>query len=250
MPLWTDAQSNIRHPYPRLEGDRVLYAIGDIHGRSDLLDAVHAAIDDDSAGRVEPPIEIYLGDYVDRGLDSKGVIDRLIDRILDHDHQRRMIFIGGNHEEAFRDFLAGSMEPEEWKRFGGYEAAFSYGIDVLALRGAPRMTWVEALRQAVPATHRLFFDSLRDSYATDGYFFAHAGVRPGVPLDEQSPDDLRWIRDTFLGDPSDHGAVVVHGHTPVREPTFEPNRINLDTGAYLTNRLTCLAIDAGGPRLL
>ncbi len=246
----TKPKHGAERPYPRLDGDRVIYVIGDIHGRSDLLRSVHAAIDADSVGRADPPVEIYLGDYVDRGLDSKGVIDLLIDRILDHEHQRRMIFLGGNHEEAFLAFLTGRLEPEQWKRIGGYETAFSYGIDVRALQGASKARWVEAVAQSVPATHRLFLEALRDSYACDGYFFAHAGIRPGVGLDDQDAADLRWIRDAFLGDRRDHGAIVVHGHTPVMEPAFETNRINLDTGAYLTNRLTCLAIDAAGPRLL
>lgn len=250
MVSWFKKRGRREPVYPSTPGGVVLYAVGDVHGRLDLLERLHAAIDADAANHDVVATEIYLGDYVDRGPDSKGVIDRLIERFLDHRTRRRMIFLAGNHEELFSAFLDGALDPEEWRRVGGWETALSYGIDVRGLARAPKERWIAALVDAVPRPHRIFLDALHDSYAEAGYFFTHAGVRPGVPLDEQAPDDLRWIRDEFLGDESDHGMIVVHGHTPSEAPELLANRINLDTGAYMTNRLTCLAIDAGGPRIL
>jgi serine/threonine protein phosphatase 1 len=232
--------------YPSLAAGQAIYVIGDIHGRSDLIDRVHDAIDADAGTGSQAVLEICLGDYVDRGPDSAGVLERLIAR----SERRRLIAVRGNHEVMFEAFLSGAIEPEEWRRAGGMETLLSYGIDVRSLARAPRRSWIEAAAAAVPVGHRTFLASLRDAVSLDGYFFTHAGIRPGVALTAQAPDDLQWIRDEFLGDTRDHGAVVVHGHTPTMEPEFLPNRINLDTGAYLTGRLTCLAIDEGGPRLL
>lgn len=232
--------------YPRLSEGVTAYVVGDIHGRSDLLDRIHRAIEADMADRGGTVIEIYLGDYVDRGPDSAGVIERLARR----SRLRRVVAIRGNHEVMFDDFLEGLIDPEEWRRVGGFETLLSYGVDVRALSRAPRGRWVAAANAAVPGEHRAFLGALTDAFPLDGYYFTHAGVRPGVPLSAQDPDDLQWIRDEFLGDIRDHGAIVVHGHTPSMEPEFLTNRINLDTGAYMTGRLTCLVIDAEGPRLL
>lgn len=232
--------------HPSLPLGLTAYAIGDVHGRSDLVDAVGAAIDRDAAARGGETIEIWLGDYVDRGPDSAGVVSRLIERA----RHRRLVAVRGNHEVMFEEFLAGRLDPEEWRRVGGFETLLSYGVDVRALSRAPLERWVAAADAAVPAEHRAFLESLCDSFRLGDYFFTHAGVRPGVSLTRQVGDDLQWIRDEFLGDERDHGAVVVHGHTPVMEPEFRANRINLDTGAYMTGRLTCLAVDDAGPRLL
>jgi serine/threonine protein phosphatase 1 len=231
--------------YPALPEGRIVYAIGDIHGRSDLLDRVHAAID--AAARPATDVtEIYLGDYVDRGPDSLGVVERLIARRAHRD----VVCLRGNHEEMFADFLHGELAIEDWQSAGGIETLMSYGVDPRPLAQAPNADWVEAALRRVPASHHDFVVRLPDSHHVGDYFFTHAGVRPGIALDDQSPDDLLWIRDAFLGDHSDFGAVVVHGHTPTMEADFRPNRINLDTGAYLTSRLTCLRIDASGPRVV
>lgn len=232
--------------YPPLSSNRVVYAIGDVHGRSDLLDAVQSAIDADVVEPGTEAIEVYLGDYVDRGPDSKGVIDRLLHR----SSRRRVVALRGNHEIMFRDFLLGRLPPGNWRKAGGWETLASYGIDVGGLAGRPTWHWIEAALHAIPAEHRRFLDALAPSFAVDGYFFTHAGIQPGIPLAEQNPDDLAWIRDRFLGDTRDHGAVVVHGHTPNAEPEFLPNRIGLDTAAYLTGRLTCLRLDANGAGIL
>ena len=235
--------------YPPLPAGRVIYAVGDLHGRADLLDRVHAAIDRRQAGRDETVREIYLGDYVDRGPDSAGVVERLIARAADH----HLVALRGNHEEMFEEFLAGRIDVADWRRVGGLETLASYGVDVAALAraGAPSMMWSRAAERRVPDRHRAFLAALRDHWRDPaGWFFAHAGVRPGVALDAQAPDDLLWIRAPFLTDERDFGAVVVHGHTPMGQPEFRPNRINLDTGAYLTDQLTCLRIDHDGATCL
>jgi serine/threonine protein phosphatase 1 len=242
----TAGRSDARSPYPVLPKGRVVYAIGDIHGRSDLLDHIHATIDAASQHSDEEITEIYLGDYVDRGPDSRGVVERLISRRDRHD----IVCLRGNHEEMFEAFLHGELLVEEWQPAGGIETLMSYGVDPRALAYAPNEAWLEAALRQVPASHHDFIVRLPDSHRIGDYFFAHAGVRPGVALDLQSTDDLLWIRDAFLGDRSDYGAVVVHGHTPTQEAEFHHNRINLDTGAYITSRLTCLRIDADGPQIL
>lgn len=243
---WFRAKTDKRREYPRFAAGERAYVIGDIHGRTDLLDRVHAAIDEDSCRLTGSAIEIYLGDYVDRGPDSAGVLDRLIERA----RRRPAVHIRGNHEVMFEEFLAGGVDPEEWRPVGGLETLLSYGVDVRGLTRAPRDRWVAATRPLVPEAHVEFLASLSDSLLLGGYFFTHAGIRPGVRLEDQVPDDLQWVRDVFLGDDRDHGAVIVHGHTPSMDPEFLPNRINLDTGAYMTGRLTCLVIEDAGLRLL
>lgn len=233
--------------YPALPEGRVVYAVGDVHGRSELLDRIHHAIDaaSEAAHHAEDVTEVYLGDYVDRGPDSAGVVDRLIARRTARD----VVCLRGNHEEMFELFLHGEYAVDKWQTAGGIETLMSYGIDPRPLADAPAEAWVEAALRRVPASHHDFLVNLKDSHRIGDYFFAHAGVRPGVALAEQVPEDLLWIRDLFLGDRSDFGAVVVHGHTPTMAPEFRRNRINVDTGAYLTSRLTCLRIDQRGPRL-
>lgn len=243
---WLRGRRDKSPAYPLPAEGETIYAIGDIHGRSDLLDAIHGAIDAEMAARGGRAIEICLGDYVDRGPDSAGVIERLIRRSA----TRSLVTLRGNHEEMFAAFLGGEVEPEEWRPVGGLETLMSYGVDVGALAGKPRAAWVEAARARVPASHRAFLDGLVDFHRAGGYYFTHAGIRPGVALDEQESEDLLWIRDVFLGDERPHGAVVVHGHTPAMEAELLPNRINIDTGAYLTNRLTCLRIGADGLNLI
>ena len=242
----TEVAADPRTSYPTLPQGRVVYAVGDIHGRSDLLDRVHRAIDARAATAQEQVTEVYLGDYVDRGSDSRGVVERLIARARDHD----LVCLRGNHEEMFETFLHGELLVDQWKAAGGVETLMSYGIDPRALADAPDPVWVEAALRLVPAAHHRFLTDLPNCHGIDGYFFTHAGVRPGVALADQVADDLLWIRDAFLGARADFGAIVVHGHTPSMEPEFRHNRINIDTGAYLTGCLTCLRIDSTGAALL
>lgn len=232
--------------YPGIRNGLTLYAVGDVHGRLDLLQQLHAAIDAHSANSGNQGVEIYLGDYVDRGPHSAGTLACLMARA----RSRAVVALRGNHEASFEKFVAGDLDPATWRSFGGYETLLSYGVDLRRLEGAPRQRWVEAARAAIPDEHLAFLAGMRDGFPFDGYFFCHAGIRPGVPLAQQSSTDLLWIRDEFLTDQRDHGVVVVHGHTPREAPEFCFNRINIDTGAYMTGRLTCLVIDQAGPRLL
>jgi serine/threonine protein phosphatase 1 len=185
-------------------------------------------------------IQIFLGDYVDRGPYSRDVIDLLIDRRRRH----QTTFLKGNHEDCMLQVLADPAALAEWKMIGGLSTILSYGVVATGHpdpQSHPRIA--AALAEAIPEDHRGFLRSLRLSFSIGDYFFVHAGVRPGVPLAAQSPRDLLWIREDFLLHEEDFGKVVVHGHTPAMEPEIRRNRINIDTGAYATGRLTCLVLE-------
>jgi serine/threonine protein phosphatase 1 len=218
------------------------YAVGDIHGRLDLLNLLLAEIEADIAAR--PPRRnfiIFLGDFVDRGPESAGVVERL--RTYQHP-SARIIFLGGNHEEVLLNILAGKRGVlPSWLKFGGAECALSYGVDVQELGRVHEDAAIEMVRAAVPREHREFLENLADTFRFGDYLFVHAGIRPGVAVDEQSRKDLRWIRDPFLSDAKEHGFVVVHGHTIVERAEERPNRIGIDTGAYHSGVLTALAIE-------
>lgn len=228
--------------YPAIDAETVLYVIGDIHGRADLLRRVHEAIERDwEAGTAERRLEIYLGDYVDRGPESAGVIAMLRARI----ERGGVLALSGNHEAVLLHFLEGRISDREWLDWGGAATALSYGVNP-----SREAVLSAALARAVPLEDIRFLRSLRSSYRYGPYFFAHAGVLPSRTLEEQVPDDLLWIRKPFLDHSGPFGAIVVHGHTPNAEPEFRPNRINLDTGAYATHRLSCLRIDSTGVALI
>lgn len=229
---------------PRLhrlpDGVRI-YAVGDIHGRIDLLDSMLARIDADLArSPCSDPIEVFLGDYIDRGPASCAVIDRLIERR----RSRRAICLRGNHETYLSAFLEAPETLRQWRRFGGIETLMSYGLRP-GMSSSPdeEQRLAERLREAVCERHRMFLADLPTSFGCGDYFFAHAGVRPRIPLADQSEQDLLGIRGDFLDCGDDFGKLVVHGHTPVITPDFRANRINIDTGAYITGRLTCLRIE-------
>lgn len=231
------------------DGTRV-YAIGDIHGRSDLLDKLHKEILNDGQNcDAQRKVVIYLGDYVDRGLDSKGVLDRLTDDTLPGFER---VFLKGNHEDALLKFLREPQFGRDWKYYGGLETLMSYGVKQLPLKDDEGAFGIarDELQELLPSTHLRFLSGLAYSHSEGGYFFAHAGVRPGLPLEEQAPEDLMWIREEFLDDPSDFGGVVVHGHTPDEAPVLRDNRIGIDTGAYITGVLTCLVLDGKNRRFL
>lgn len=218
-----------------------LYVIGDIHGRSDLLDSIVDQINRDieTFGDRES-VTITLGDYIDRGPDSRGVLDRL----ARNPFPTRYVALKGNHEALLEDFLRDPSVAEQWRRFGGLETLYSYGVrtgDLMLGRGFDEAA--HALRAAVPEEHRAFFASLKPFVNIGNYFFCHAGIRPDVPLDRQDIKDLLWIRDEFLNSKRDFGKMVVHGHSPNEWPEVRRNRINIDTGAFATGRLTCLVID-------
>ncbi|MCW5693233.1 MAG: serine/threonine protein phosphatase [Pseudolabrys sp.] len=226
--------------------DRI-YAIGDIHGRLDLLDRAIAAIGRDVAEHGPAALTVTLGDYVDRGSDPFGVIERLSANPFPTD----FVALKGNHEELFERFLIDPGIAGHWRRLGCLETLHSYGVRVADLMmGVNYEKASQALNVALPATHRAFLDGLKTSFDSERYFFCHGGVRPGVPLARQSDEDLLWIRDDFLNSTADFGKIVVHGHTPVREPDVRANRINIDTGAFITGRLTCIALENAGYRIL
>ncbi|MCU0987731.1 MAG: serine/threonine protein phosphatase [Acetobacteraceae bacterium] len=220
-----------------------VYAVGDIHGCAEKLDALHALMAEDAAAAVERQhVIVYLGDYVDRGHDSQGVIERLLGPAP---FAAQAIHLAGNHEAMMLDALARPDDAEAvrlWVDNGGAAALASWGIDP----ASPPRLWAGA----IPEAQRAFLNGLRRRAAFGGYFFAHAGVRPGVALAEQDPDDLLWIREPFLSSTAGLGAVVVHGHTPGREVVIRPNRIGLDTGAVFGGPLTCAVLWGDRLRLL
>jgi serine/threonine protein phosphatase 1 len=224
-----------------------IYAIGDIHGRLDLLERVIAAIRRDAQGREDAAITVTVGDYVDRGPQSREVIERLQASPFGMPY----VALRGNHESLFESFLSDPATGDHWRRLGGLETLASFGVpvrDMMVGRGYDEAA--KSLAVALTAEHRDFLASLRSSFVSGRYFFCHAGVRPGISLERQSEHDLLWIREEFLNSPADFGKVVVHGHTPVAEPDVRRNRINIDTGAFATGRLTCVVLEGESHRFL
>ena len=224
------------------------YVIGDIHGRADVLDKMVKEIERDlKEYPAADGVTVTLGDYVDRGPNSRGVLDRL----ACNPFPTRYIALKGNHEAMFEAFLHDPTVASQWRRFGGLETLHSYGVPVAAVMiGKGFEEASNALRQAVPQEHLRFLESLKLSLSVGDYFLCHAGVRPGVPLEDQSAEDLLWIREEFLNSKISFGKIVVHGHTPTIAPEVLPTRINIDTGAFATGRLTCLVIEGASRRFL
>jgi serine/threonine protein phosphatase 1 len=225
------------------QGYRV-YAIGDVHGRLDLLDNALAQIEADNDRRANArSILVFLGDLIDRGPSSAQVIERV------RTYRRpgvQTVFISGNHEEVLLRLLRGeSRFLQDWLRFGGAECARSYGISPTALRRMEPDQAVDVLRRKIPNHDHEFLASFVDTFRIGSYLFVHAGVRPGVPLPDQSQSDLRWIRQPFLDNDDDHGFIVVHGHTIADQVDVRGNRIGLDTGAYRTGVLTAMGLEGG-----
>lgn len=240
-------QTDVVRPPPRVpEGTRV-YAIGDIHGRSDLLDRLHTLIEADFRANPVPEVyRVYLGDYVDRGPDSSGVLTRLIAGEAIGEAK----LLRGNHEQMLLQFLEDEASAAGWWRLGGLETLQSYGVIEGRMRPAAATGLAQEFKLKLPAEHLILIQELEKAATIGDYYFCHAGVRPGVPLDSQDEEDLLWIRGEFLSSTADFGKVVVHGHTPVAEPEFKTNRINIDTGAYATGRLTCLVLEGTEQRIL
>jgi serine/threonine protein phosphatase 1 len=228
-------------------GDDRVYAIGDIHGRLDLLERAIAAIGRDVDRHGGEALTVTLGDYIDRGPASRGVIERLAINPFPTSH----IALKGNHETLLEAFLSDPGGGEHWRRLGGLETLHSYGVPVVDLMlGRNYAEASQRLREALPPHHLDFLRSLKTSHSHGCYFLCHAGVRPGVPLDRQSDHDLMWIREEFLSSTVDFGKMIVHGHTPVETPDVRHNRINIDTGAFASGRLTCVVLEESGPRFL
>ncbi|MBN2907501.1 MAG: serine/threonine protein phosphatase [Rhodobacteraceae bacterium] len=224
-----------------------IYAIGDIHGQLEKLIHVHALIAADRAdtGDAEAPV-VHLGDYVDRGPDCRGVLEHLAKGLVAGEP---WVLLKGNHDRFMQYFLRPGCQPEparpdlDWLAppVGGRETLASYGV---ATGGLRRRAQIHAdAVAAVPQTHVALLDGLRPSFQHGGVFFCHAGIRPGIPLDAQSEDDLLWIRGDFHRDLRDHGALIVHGHTPVKEVTHYGNRLNLDTGAGYGGPVSVVVIE-------
>jgi len=218
--------------------DTRIYAVGDIHGRADLLSEIIARIDDDIRRRpIAHTIEVYLGDYVDRGPQSKTVIDLLTVRLV----ANGAVCLRGNHEAVMEGFLQDPAILEYWLPLGGMQTLASYGIELHENETA--FSLHRRFLDAFPRAHELFMQCLRNQFSCGDFLFVHAGIRPGVPLDDQDPNDLIWIRDEFLDDTRSHKRFIVHGHTPVAHPEIRSNRINIDTAAWRTGALTCVAIE-------
>lgn len=226
--------------------DTVVYAIGDVHGRLDKLLALEGMIEIDAGTRqAKRRVLVYLGDYVDRGPDSQGVIEHLA---LSRLGGFEVVHLIGNHERLMLDFLNDAEQSGPWFANGGLPTLASYGLpagDRKELSQADILRLQDGLRSLLPARHRTFLKNLRNVHREGDFVFVHAGIRPGVALDAQKEEDLLWIRQPFLTSAADHGFVVVHGHTITEDPEFKPNRIGIDTGAYDSGILTALAIEGG-----
>jgi serine/threonine protein phosphatase 1 len=241
---------------PSTEG-RLVYAIGDVHGRNDLLldllDRIEADVrtpGDSPVADGFPPMLIFLGDYIDRGPDSRAVLDTVLKMKSRPDLEVRAL--KGNHEHQMLLFLEDAAAGPAWGAYGGREALMSYGIRSPAPQ-APSDDWEAtrlALVEALPAEHLALLQSLELTVSCGDYLFVHAGVRPGVPIEESSDVDLMMIRDEFLSYRKRLEKVVVHGHTPSAEPQFEVHRIGIDTGAYATGRLTALRLQGEARAIL
>lgn len=235
-------------------GTRV-YAIGDIHGYPDVLAQMHDLIEADIAERpIDQAQIVYVGDYIDRGPDSKGVIDLLVERELVAPNIQH-VFIMGNHENAMIEFMKNpNGERQDWLPWGGIEAIESYGIEVdrsqpLSLIAA---SLAEQLNEVLPLTHSEFLKNLKLMHQVGDYLFVHAGIRPGTRLDKQTKEDLIMIREPFLSSPDDHGFRVVHGHTisKAKGADIKPNRINLDSGLYSGGPLSCAVLEDDSVRII
>lgn len=229
------------------EWPAVVYAIGDIHGCLDELLRLERMIVEDAAdvGDGERWL-VTLGDYIDRGPDSAQVIGHLMSA---PPAGFRRIALAGNHEQLLLDFLADPIANAHWLDFGGLETARSYGMRNRPVGGRPGGARAIArdLASLIPESHLEFLSALPISLSLPGQYFVHAGIRPGVPIDQQSDEDLLWIRAPFLEQGGDGEVVVVHGHTPTNEPEIRPWRIGIDTGAFASSRLTAVRLQAHRP---
>ncbi|UXT51985.1 serine/threonine protein phosphatase [Agrobacterium tumefaciens] len=227
-----------------------IYAIGDVHGCLDLLLQAERKILTDLAPDPSPALVVLVGDYVDRGPDSCGVLEHLLQP---PPAPLRRIALCGNHEQLFSDFLENPQGNMHWLDFGGRQTLLSYGVDIdyFMHKGRLRLQpFRDALIGAIPQAHRQLLSSL-PIYARIGpYIFVHAGLRPGRSLDAQTDEDMLWIREPFLSQGAGLDLLVIHGHTPVTEPQTGPQRIGIDTGAFTTGRLTILKLSDAGLQLI
>jgi len=237
-------------PAPRVDADIRVYAIGDIHGRLDLLHALLGKITADCAANPAACHKlIFLGDYVDRGNQSYELLDLLSKGPIDG---FATTYLRGNHEDFLLRFLDDTSHGSRWLYHGGANTLISYGIPASPQETDPDrlIDLQQKLCDVLPESHLAFLRSLKMSYVVGDYVFVHAGIRPGIPFGKQSNDDLIWIREPFLESTLDHGYIVVHGHSVCVRPEMLANRIGIDTGAYDTGVLTCLVLQGEGQWLL
>jgi len=234
---------------PQVPAGTRVYAIGDVHGRADLLERLRTVIVEDAQWHpIERKVVVYLGDYVDRGPDSRGVVDMLARGALSGFES---VFLKGNHEDSLLQFLTDPGITPAWMAYGGEATLYSYGVrppdsrkveDILAAQ--------KAFVQALPPEHLTFLQALKLMHIEGDYAFVHAGFRANVPIEFQDPQDMMWIRNEFLDSAADFGKVAVHGHTIADRPEIRRNRIGIDTGAFATGTLTCLVLEGTERRFL
>ena len=229
-------------------GSRI-YAIGDMHGRLDLVERLRTVIVEDARRHpIERKVVVYLGDYVDRGPDSRGVIDLLARETLPGFES---VFLKGNHEDSMLQFLVDPGVAPAWMNYGGDATLYSYGVRPPDVRKIDELLAAQtAFIEALPPEHLEFLRALKLVHIEGDYAFVHAGFREGVPIEFQTPEDMMWIRNEFLSSAADFGKIAVHGHTITDHPEIRPNRIGIDTGAFATGTLTCLVLEGAERRFL
>lgn len=228
------------------EGER-WYVIGDIHGRCDLFDELARAIDaDDAAAPAAETTVVLLGDLVDRGPDSAGVIARA----RAWQRERTVRILAGNHEDMFLESFSDTEMLRHFLRHGGRETVLSYGIERSRYDGLSVEELQEEMDRIVPAADREFLAAAEEWIVAGDYLLVHAGINPQLPLEEQHRSDLLWIRNRFLDYSGTFSHVVVHGHTIFDEVENAGTRIGIDTGAYRSGRLTALVLEGSGRRII
>jgi len=233
---------------PYLPPGQRIYCIGDIHGRLDLLLQLHQRVVQDAEDSEADKTLIYLGDYIDRGEHTREVIELLLEGSPEGFNTVHLL---GNHEQTLLDFLQHPAAVGSWLTFGGRATLHSYGVAVRPGYSRPDLHDLrDELADRLPPSHQQFYQGLKVMHQAGSYCFVHAGVRPGISLQEQRNEDLLWIREDFTRSTATHEHIVVHGHSINPEVEFLPNRIGIDTGAYQTGVLTCLVLEGTTQRLL
>lgn len=229
-------------PAYALPAGKRVYAIGDIHGRRDLLENLLRKIDADNAARDPAEVTlVFLGDLIDRGPDSCGVVDLLAQF---RDAGPGVVFLMGNHEEILIRAAEGDRQSAGlFNRVGGRETMLSYGVSAEDYERCDLGDLAALINDHIPADHLAFMRGFSNMHQVGDYLFVHAGIRPGVALEDQRGSDLRWIRQGFLDHDGDHGVMVVHGHSISEMVEERANRIGIDTGAYASNRLTAIGLE-------
>ncbi len=244
---WMSAEEQVAVK-PFVPAGQRIYCIGDIHGRLDLLQQLQQFILDDAAHYEGGKTLVYLGDYIDRGEQSREVIELLLDAPLPG---FKPVYLLGNHEQTLLDFLQHPRAVAAWLTYGGRATLHSYGVASSLEPSGPELDDVrDALERRLPQVHLEFYRQLEVMYLAGTYCFVHAGIRPGIHLQEQRNEDLLWIREDFTGSHATHERIVVHGHTIAVEVEWRPNRIGIDTGAFSSGVLTCLVLEGAEQRLL